>query len=262
MNLGIENKIAIVTGASKGIGLAISKALVSEGVKVLLVARNEELLKTAVHEIRSKGGIADFLIGDVANSNLPELALEKIQELWGESVDILINNAGGPPVGGFLEQSATNWDLAIQTNLLSVVKFCTSVAPNMKQNNWGRIVSITSTIAKEPSPAMVLSATVRSGVAAFTKAISNELAPYNITVNVICPGGVLTERLTSLIQTRAAREKRTYDDVLKESQSSIPMQRFATPEEIANAVLYLVSEPGGYITGVNLAVDGGLIKSY
>ena len=261
MNLKIQGKVAIVTGASKGIGLAIVKGLVSEGASVLLIARDQKILDAIVSEIRNEGGDVEGTAGDVANSDLAEDAVKFAIEKWGR-IDILINNAGGPPMGSFLEHSSSNWENSIQTNLLSVVRFSKTVAPHMKENKWGRIISITSTIAKEPSPVMVLSATVRSGVAAFTKAISTELAPFNITVNVICPGGVLTERLTSLISTRAEREKRTYQEVLNESQFSIPKQRFASPEEIANTVLFLVSEHGGYITGVSLAVDGGLLKSF
>jgi NAD(P)-dependent dehydrogenase (short-subunit alcohol dehydrogenase family) len=109
---------------------------------------------------------------------------------------------------------------------------------------------------------MILSCTARAGVGAFTKAISTELAPYNISANVICPGGVLTERLKSLIVARSERENRNYDELLNESQLSIPAKRFASPAEIADTILFLTSERGGYITGVSLAVDGGLLKSF
>ncbi len=132
----------------------------------------------------------------------------------------------------------------------------------MKAKNWGRIVSITSTVAKEPSPAMVLSATTRAGVAAFSKALAIELAQLNISVNVICPGGVLTDRLVGLLQARAKREKRAYQDVLLESQGSIPAKRFAKPQEIADVILFLTSESGGYVNGVSLSVDGALTKTY
>lgn len=261
MNLNIKGRVAIVTGATKGIGLAIVKGLISEGVSVLLIARDKNILDSVVIQLKEIGGDVYGLHGDVANSKLPDDALKFALITWGK-VDILINNAGGPPLGSFFEHNSLNWDSAIQTNLLSVVRFSKTIASHMKENKWGRIISITSTIAKEPTPIMVLSATVRSGVSAFTKAISTELAASNITANVICPGGVLTERLTSLITTRAERENRNFQEVINESQLSIPMQRFATPEEIANTVLYLVSEPGGYITGVSLAVDGGLLKSF
>ena len=261
MNLKIQGKVALVTGATKGIGLAIVKGLVLEGASVLLIARDQKVLDEIVLGIRKDGGDVEGIAGDVANSDLAEIAVKFAIDKWGR-VDILINNAGGPPVGSFLEHRSSNWESAIQTNLLSVVRFSKALVPHMKESKWGRIISITSTIAKEPSPAMVLSATTRAGVAAFSKAISTELAPFNITVNVICPGGVLTDRLNSLIKTRSERENREISEVLNESQESIPMKRFATPEEIANSVLFLVSESGGYITGVSLAVDGGLLKSY
>jgi 3-oxoacyl-[acyl-carrier protein] reductase len=130
----------------------------------------------------------------------------------------------------------------------------------MKLNKWGRIISITSTVAKEPSPLMVLSATTRAGVAAFSKSLAIELAPFNISSNVICPGGVLTDRLVDLLQAKAARENRSYQDLLFESQQAIPAKRFAKPEEIAEVILFLASEQGGYINGISLNIDGALTR--
>lgn len=261
MDLEIDNRVAVVTGASKGMGFAVAKALAVEGVKVFMVARDSQALEDAAEVIRMSGGTAQTLAGDVANPTLPATVLSKVQGLWG-SVDILVNNAGGPPMGTFLEQTPATWEAALQTNLLSVVRFCQAVVPSMKTKQWGRIVSITSTVSKEPSPQMVLSATARAGVAAFTKAIAIELASYNISANVLCPGGVLTDRLRNLLQTRSEREGREYEILLRESQASIPAQRFADPNEIADVILFLCSERGGYITGVNLSVDGGLTKGY
>jgi len=261
MDFGLREKVAIVTGSSKGMGLAITRAYLKEGVKVMMVARNEPALKNLADGFRKEGGVVDFMAGDVADAELANRVVNKAKELWGK-VDILINNAGGPPMGQFLEHDAAVWEASIQTNLMSVVRFCQAVAPLMISNKWGRIISITSTAAKEPAPVMVLSSTTRAGVGAFTKAISTELAPFNISANVICPGGVLTERLESLINARAERESRNYDELLIESQMSIPAKRFAQPSEIADTILFLTSEQGGYITGVSLAVDGGLLKSF
>jgi 3-oxoacyl-[acyl-carrier protein] reductase len=262
MKLGLNNKIAVVTGASKGIGKSIAHSLASEGVKVLLVARNLDLLKSEVHSLLELGYSAAYLQGDVSDLDLPNQVLVFIKKEWNSSPDILINNAGGPTPGYVLQHSDQTWDNALQINLLSVIRFTRAVLPFMKENKWGRVVSITSTVAKEPSPAMVLSATLRAGVSAFTKAVSSEFAEYNITLNVICPGGVLTDRLTSLLKQSAETTNRNYDEVLSESQNMIPAKRFANPDEIANTVTFLCSEAGSYITGSSIMVDGGLTKSY
>jgi 3-oxoacyl-[acyl-carrier protein] reductase len=261
MNLNLEGRVALVCGASKGMGLATAQALALHGAKVLMVARDISALDAATKIIVATGGVVAAYAGDVRHPDLAQLAVDRCKELWGP-VDILVNNAGGPPMGSFLEHDGMVWEAAIQTNLLSIVRFCKAVVPGMKAKNWGRIVSITSTVAKEPSPAMVLSATTRAGVAAFSKALAIELAQFNISVNVICPGGVLTDRLVSLLQARAEREKRVYQDVLLESQGSIPAKRFAEPQEIADVILFLTSESGGYVNGVSLSVDGALTKAY
>lgn len=261
MNLDLKGRVAIVCGASKGMGFASAKALALHGAKVLMVARDPSALEAAAKAIATEGGVVEAYAGDVGNPELGQAAVDRCKAIWGP-VDILVNNAGGPPMGSFQEHDSKAWESAIQCNLLSVVRFCKAVAPDMKSRNWGRIISITSTVAKEPSPAMVLSATTRAGVSAFSKSLAIELAQFNISVNVICPGGVLTDRLVSLLQVRADREKRDYKDVLNESLASIPAKRFAEPEEIADVILFLASESGGYVNGVSLSVDGALTKAY
>jgi len=253
------NKVAIVTGGSKGIGLGIVKEFISKGINVLVIARNEESLLRLKANYNAE--LIEILVGDVSDIDLPDKALKLALSKWGR-VDILVNNAGGPPADTFLKHDEGAWISAFEISLMSVVRFSKTFAPVMKNNNWGRILSITSTIAKEPSPIMVLSATMRAGVAAFNKAISIELAPFNITVNAICPGGVLTERLVSLVKQKSVVDNRPYEDVLKESENSIPIKRFASVEEIAKTASFLCSEEGSYITGVQLSVDGGLSKSY
>lgn len=261
MRLGIDGRVAIVCGASKGIGYACAKGLAGAGAKVLIIGRNEETLDTAVQNITALGGIATSLVGDVKNKDLPGLAVKRCEELWG-SVHILINNAGGPPMGSLLEHDEDAWESAIQINLLSVVRFCKAASPIMKRNKWGRIISLTSTLSKEPTPNMILSATCRAGVSAFTKALAIELAQFDISVNAVCPGGVLTDRLSSLLHDKAKREGKDFNEILSQSIQSIPAKRFATPEEIANTVLFLASEQGGYINGVSISVDGALTKAF
>ena len=261
MNFGLKDRVAIVTGASRGIGLACASALAAEGARVLLVSRDYTALTASANQIEQRGGIAAALAGDVSDVTLPDAVLNKAMDLWGR-VDILVNNSGGPPMGTFLEIDSSTWERVIQANLLGAIRFAQAVAPLMKARRWGRIVTVSSTVAKEPSPAMVLSATTRAAIAAFTKAISVELAPFNVCANVVCPGGVLTDRLRGLLKTRAARESIDYQKLLDDSQASIPVQRFASPEELANVIVFLCSELSSYVTGVNLSVDGGLTKGF
>lgn len=261
MNYNLTGKVAVITGGSKGMGFAIADLLSKEGVIIVLVARNVENLQLAAKKLKNNGAEVDFIVGDVSDIEIPELVINRTLKKYGR-VDILINNASGPPLGNFLEQDESNWKSAIDTNLLSAIRFCKAVVPSMKKNSWGRIISITSTLAKEPTSNMVLSSTVRAGLSAFTKSIASELAEFNITVNNICPGGVFTDRLKDLIQQRSKKEGKNYNDLIIESQNGIPMKRFAAPEEIAQTVLFMASDGGGYITGVSLVVDGGLTKSY
>lgn len=261
MDLGLTNKIAIVTGASKGMGLSVSKELLKTGAKVMMVSRSGEKLEELTFELRNKGFDVDYVVGDVSSSDLHQKVINKTIKKWGK-VHILINNAGGPPMGSFLEKNDIDWDSAFQTNLMSVIRFSKAVAFYMKKNKWGRIISITSSLAIEPTPNMVLSSTIRAGVSSFSKAIATELAQDNITVNVLCPGGVLTDRLKGLVENQAQRENKSYEELLKKSELSIPVKRFASVEEIANTILFLSSEKASYITGVSLAVDGGLLKSF
>ncbi len=260
-DLGLEGKVALVTGSSGGIGYSTAELLAQVGVKVFLVSRDETQLTYAASKIRQFGGVCDGMVGDVLDIGLPLRAVEKIAGLWGE-VDILVNNAGGPPIGTFLEFGYDAWSRALDTNLLASVRFTQAVTPSMRERNWGRIISISSSVAKEPSPEMVLSATARAGLSAFTKAVSIELASKNITVNVICPGGVKTDRLKTLFQSKAERESLNYSDLLRAVEESIPIQRFADPSEIAGVALFLASKYGSYITGVSLTVDGGLTKGF
>ncbi len=261
MDLGLENKIAIVTGSSSGMGYAVARNLALSGVKVLLVARRLNKLKKAAKSIYKQGGEVDYIAADVSKISTPKKVLAKCLKKWG-NLHILVNNTGGPPVGNLMKHNEKTWAKAIQNNLFSVVRFSKLAIPIMKKNNWGRIITITSTIVKEPSPKMILSATSRGGISAFTKAIAIDFAKYNISANVISPGGIMTNRFVNLVKLSARKENKKFTQKLSEIKKNIPAGRIGKPEEISNAIVFLASDLGGYINGVDLSIDGALTKSY
>jgi len=257
----LNTKIAIVTGASKGIGKAIALGFAKEGYKVCIVARDTINLEKTAKEISRETN--QEVIPFSADISLPESSSKILQAIIKKfkKIDILVNNTGGPLSGSFLEHDDASWYLAIEQNLLSVIRFTKAVVPYMKKQKNGRIINISSTVAKEPSATMVLSATTRAAVSAFTKSISQELAPFNITVNTICPGGVLTDRLKSLVEEASLKAGISYEEQLLKSLEMIPINRFAQPEEIANVACFLADEKSSYLTGTSIMVDGALTKS-
>ena len=257
----LKGRTAIVTGASAGMGKASAIGLASQGVNLLLIARDPQRLRQTCEEIEAASKVMVLtLAGSVTERDLPSKAVSMVIDKW-HRLDILVNNAGGPGMGSFLEQDDDAWDAALEQNLKSVIRFTRAAAPRMIERKWGRVINITSTLAKEPSPAMVLSATARAGVSAFSKAISAELAPNGVTINTLCPGGVLTSRLQNLVQTAAQKQNKPYEEILAQSQASIPIGRFAQPEEFADVLLFFASERARYMTGTTVMVDGGLTKS-
>ena len=261
MDLGLKNKIAVVCGSSRGMGAAIATLLASEGVHLALVSRNAANLQNFCTKLRKTYKIKalPFSFDLSKTAAIPQLAAKILKEF--KTVHILVNNAGGPPAGTFEEVSEDQWECAIEQNLKSVISMTKALVPGMKKQKYGRIINIASQLVKEPSPVMVLSNTVRSGVVAFAKTISHELAAHNITVNTLCPGAIYTERIESLLHDKAKREKKSFSAVLKESRASVPMKRFGEPEEFANMAVFLASEKASFITGTTLAIDGGLTKS-
>ena len=260
-NLKIKKKVALVSGASKGVGFGIIEKLALCGFKVLAISRNKKNLLTAKKIILKKHGIKiDIIVGDVSNLRLPKKIVDKCIKKWSR-IDILVNNTGGPPPIDISKANFKDWDYAYKNNFMSVVSFIKNTIPIMKKNKWGRILTISSTVAKEPSPGMVLSASMRAGVIALNKAVSVDLARYNINSNVLCLGGIFTERLRSLVKFSAKKKKITFKKEIKLIEQMIPAKRFGTIEEVANIASFLLSEKNTYITGQTLSIDGGLSKS-
>lgn len=260
MNLGIKNKVALVCGSTSGLGLAIANTLAQEQCKVVLNGRDETRLARAVTRIST--GEADVL-GYAADVSVADDAVALVERTVTElgSIDILLCNAGGPAATIFTDTQPDKWQAALDLNLLSTITLCRAAVPHMLDRNWGRIVCLTSVAAKEPLPGLILSTTARAGVLGFAKSLADELATSQVTVNVVCPGYMQTERVDDLVRERADREQRDAAEIERELVARIPMRRMGKPEELAHAVAFLSSEQAGYITGVALQVDGGYIRS-
>jgi 3-oxoacyl-[acyl-carrier protein] reductase len=260
MDLGIQNRTALVTASSRGLGKAVATALCREGAKVVICAREKARLFKARDAIAAEtGGEVRAFTADVTNrDNIREL-VQFTCEKFG-SVDILVCNAGGPPSGPFDDFTPEDYQKALELNLLSTVRLCYEVIPLMKKRSWGRIVTMTSVSAKQPIDSLILSNTARAGVLGLTKSLSNQLAAFGITVNSICPGYTQTERVEELAGVFAKKGLGSHQDFYNILKKTIPMGRLAWPEEVAASVAFLASEPAAYITGAAIQVDGGYIK--
>lgn len=260
-NLYNKKKVAIVTGASKGVGFGILENLAKSGFNVIGVSRNKKNLVKAQNLIFKNFGIKiTILRADLSHLNSPQKIVNECIKKFGR-IDILVNNTGGPPPLNISQTNNKDWHDAYKNNLMSVVNLIKYTIPIMKKNKWGRILTISSTVAKEPPPSMVLSASMRAGVIAFNKAVSIDLAKYNINSNVLCLGGVLTDRLLSLIKLGAKKKRINVKKELKNIENIIPAKRIASIHEIANTAAFLLSEKNTYITGQSISIDGGLSKS-
>jgi 3-oxoacyl-[acyl-carrier protein] reductase len=258
MTIDLTGKTALVTASSKGIGFAISKALLTAGANICICSRNEDNLRTAAAALSKERVFA--LAGDIADPKFLASLVEQSNARFG-NIDILVNNSGGPPPGEVLSLTEEQWLGAINGNLLSVVRLSGLVIPGMKSNGWGRIVNLTSTAAREPAAGMVLSNVTRAGVAAYTKTLAQEVGPFGITVNTILTGGVLTDRLQSLLERNIKDTGESFEDALARIEKTIPVRHIATPEEFAQMALFLVSPQASYINGAAIPVDGGASKS-
>lgn len=261
MDLGLTGKVALVAAASKGLGRASALALAQEGAQIAMLARNQTMLEEAAREIRQATGRAVLPI--VADLHQPEeiraLVERTVTEFGG--IDILVNNAGGPPAGTFETLTDEQWQAAFNLTLLSAVRLIRAVLPSMKERQGGRIIHIVSTSAKQPIEGLLLSNAIRPGVIGLAKTLARELAPYQITVNNVCPGRILTDRLRSLnIEPQMARGK-TEEAALQELASDIPLGRVGQPAELAALVAFLASQQAAYITGTTIQVDGGLTQT-
>lgn len=261
MDFHLANRRALVAGSSSGIGLACADLLMGEGVSVCLVGRGGERLAAAAEMLEAKHGRAPHIApGDLATAEGVDAVHRRAMEALG-GIDILVNNAGGPKSGPFSSLTDADWEQAFRLNVMSTVRLTRLVLDGMKAAKWGRIVNIQSTSVKQPIDGLMLSNSLRMAVVGFAKTLADEIGGHGITINTIGPGYTATERLAQLAEAKAAREGLTPDDVVEKWKRDVPLGRIGRPEEIAAAVVFLCSEPGGYINGVTLAVDGGRVRA-
>jgi 3-oxoacyl-[acyl-carrier protein] reductase len=260
MDLGIEGRVAAVGGASTGLGKAVAWALAREGARVGICARDGERLQRTAEAIRRASGRQAFAYPcDLATETGPTDFVQATAKELGR-LDILVTNAGGPAATVSSNTPAEAWGAALELSLLSTIRMAQAAIPYMRRNRWGRIVCLTSVSVKSPLPGMVLSNTVRPGVVGYAKTVSEEFAGDGITVNVICPGYMATDRVTQLAETRSAGSGKSVEEVMAGLVDNIPAGRMGDPKELGDLVAFLASERAAYITGTTIQIDGGYVR--
>ncbi len=261
MDLNLKDKIALVTGASRGLGFATALILAQEGARVAINGRDETSLQTAAEKIANLTGQAVFPIaGDVARKEIPSRLIEQIVQKWG-GLDILITNAGGPPAGKFDSFSVEDWQNAVNLNFLSAVNLIQAALPYLRKSVAAAVLTITSISVKQPIEGLVLSNSVRAATIGLTKSLALELGKEGIRFNSILPGWTATERVQKLLQHRASANNTTVEIESQKITSQIALGRMAQPEEFARVAVFLVSPAASYITGSMISVDGGYYRA-
>lgn len=257
MKLGLEGRVAVVGGASAGLGLAVAKALAREGVGVLVVSRSQQHVDDAVDQLRAVAGdrVAG-LAADLSDPSTPARAIAAACDRLGPPT-VVVANGGGPPAMASVDAGAEDLDAACRLLLLPVQRLLETSLPHMREAGWGRFVAITSVAVLEPQPGLVLSNSLRAAVTGYLKSVADEVGGSGITVNCVCPGYTATDRLHELARSKAEREGVAAEAILAGWSSHAPIGRLLKPEEVAAAVVFLCSERASGITGVSLPVDGG-----
>lgn len=262
MDLGLKDRVAVVCGASQGMGRAIAGSLAAEGARVLLVARSADKLHEAQAAIAGQvpGAQLATLALDLTPSDSAAAVVDAARTRWGR-LDVLVTNTGGPPPGQPLDLDDDKYLLAYQQNFMNVVRLCRHAVPLMRTNHYGRIVNVLALSVRQIEDNLVLSSTSRLGVVAYSRYLAEQVATDGITVNSVLPGSIHTERLGQVAASQARHFGRDPDLELALRATRVPMQRLGRPDEMGDLVAFLASERAAFLTGLNIPVDGGQLRS-
>ncbi len=263
MDLGLRGRVAVVCAASQGLGKATALGFAREGAHVVICSRDRRRITAAAKEIQAAAGSTGVrvvpVVADLSKAaqirRLVDTALREFGRL-----DVLVTNAGGPPVAEFPDLDDTLWQKGVELTLMSAVRCIRAVLPQMRKQKWGRVIAITSIAAKQPLDDIVISSTLRPGILGLAKVLSNQYGRDGVLVNCVTPGFIMTARQKEISVARAAKTGLSWEDYVKESAKAIPLGRYGEPEELANVIVFLGSERASYLNGATVAVDGGLAK--
>jgi 3-oxoacyl-[acyl-carrier protein] reductase len=262
VDLGLANKRALVLGGNRGIGFGIAKALAAEGAHVLIAARDPVRLAAAADELRATapGKIATAEIDLRDTATLGDFA-ERITKSFGP-IDILINNTGGPAYGGAANRPSNEWREAFDDMVLSIIALTDALLPGMRARRWGRILTVISSGVMQPIPILAISNSLRAAVVGWSKTLSSEVAADGVTVNILVPGRIDTERVRLTDDATAAKEGLPVEKIRARSTATIPLGRYGSPDELGAAAAFICSARASYMTGAMLRIDGGIVRSW
>jgi 3-oxoacyl-[acyl-carrier protein] reductase len=256
MDLMLNDKIALVCGASQGLGLAIARGLAAEGAAVALLARNADKLEAVADAIRQAGGRAIAAPADLGDWNSVAGALEAVRGEFG-APDILVNNSGPPPPVDVTKVDPDLWRAQFEAMMLTLMRLTEAVLPEMRRQGFGRILTVASTSIVEPIPALAISNALRAGLALWMKTLAGQVAGDGVTVNLVLPGSFATARLESMNAMKAEAEGIPVEDLAARASAAIPAGRYGRPDEFADITTFLASPRAGYVTGTAVRIDGG-----
>ena len=261
MDLELKDKVAIIGGASKGLGRACADVLAQEGAKITICSRTEADLEQAAAEIRDTTG-AEVLVfpADLESYESIQALISATVAEYGR-LDIMVNNSGGPPLARSFNATEEQWETAVQRSLYFFARMSREAIPHLKEQGGGRIINILASTVYQPIPNLALSGATRMGVVAFAKSLADEVGRDGILVNNVCPGSILSERMLSNVTARAQELGITVEEGLAQRASETAVGRIGEPVELANLVAFLASSKSSYVTGTTILVDGGLVRS-